>query len=202
LPIKRAPLLKVVVPVPPWSTPTVPVELRFFEASEKTTFDAVNVALDKLPPTLRFPELIMLAKVLAPVKVCALVVTIPGLVASAGLRLITLLLTDKPFAVLVPKIPAETAVGTIAVQFEPFHVKTWPLVVAVTVLIEFVPLPTITPFKRILLKPVPPWSIPTIPVELRFLEASVNTTLEAVRLLTVKFPELIMLAKVLAPAKL
>ncbi len=65
-----------------------------------------------------------------------------------------------------------------------------------------VPAPTMSPPLVNVAAPVPPCVTPTVPVELRFLEASVNTTLDAVRLLTVRFPEFIMLAKVFAPAKL
>lgn len=74
-PIKSAPDVRVVVPVPPWSTPTVPEELRIFEASEKTTLEAVKAELVKLPatlkvpPTLLLPVLEILAKVLVPTKV-------------------------------------------------------------------------------------------------------------------------------------
>ena len=132
------------------------------DASEKTTLEADKVAFVKLPvtvkvpPTLLFPVLVTLAKVLAPANVCAPEVTIPGLVASAGLRLRTLLLIVIPLLVLVPTVPTDIADGTVAVQAVPFQVNTCPLVLGTMVEIELVPFPMTTPFAGMLARPVPP----------------------------------------------
>ena len=54
------PLLNEAMPVPPWSVPSVPVLVRFLEASVNTPLDAVNADKVVAPVMVAVPPMVVL----------------------------------------------------------------------------------------------------------------------------------------------
>ncbi len=72
------------------------------------------------------------------------------------------------------------AAGAVDCHVVPLEVKTLPAVLGATKLGVEVPLPRMTLLAVKVVKPVPPWSTPRVPVDTKFLLASVKTGLLAV----------------------
>ena len=152
---------------------------------------AVFPVVLKLPPTAVLPVVLILANVLAPAIVCVPVVMIPGLVPSAGLRLISPpLVIVRPLAVAieltVPSVTAGEALSTA--QAPERETNNCPSVPGLSEVIADVPVPTSKAALVSVVAPVPPCATPTVPVEVNTFEASVKITLEAVKLVFVCVP--------------
>jgi hypothetical protein len=142
----------------------------------------------RFPPTSTFPVVFTLEKVFVPAIVCVPVVKIPGLVPSAGLRLISPpAVIVRPFAVaLALTVPSVTAGEAFsAAQTPERDINTWPSVPGLIAVTADVPAPTSKAALVRVVAPVPPWATPTVPVEVSTLEASVKIALEAVSVLFV-----------------
>jgi hypothetical protein len=80
------------------------------------------------------------------------------------------------------------AAGAADVHVVPSDTKTLPFEPGATKLGVDVPLPRITLLSVKVVRPVPPWSTPRVPVDTKFLLASVKTGLLAVRPESRMFP--------------
>ena len=72
------------------------------------------------------------------------------------------------------------AAGAVDCHVEPLEVKTLPAVLGATKLGVDAPLPRITLLAVSVVRPVPPWSTPSVPVDTKFLLPFVKTGLLAV----------------------